>query len=461
MTTKEKRVRAPQRWLLLSFVFVTVSFVAASVYAQGVLASIDRSAAAIATNASPSIEWLADARADLGELQSSVFVLVRAAMDGRPPPPAPVEQHRTDLDQAVDRYLVLPRFEGEELYLRTIAASVRAVEDSVDHVLVLLSQHDVDAAREVASVELRMRIESASIALRDATAFNARHAAELATRIELRRHRAMTATIALDVICAVAATLLALALSRTLRAYGELVESRNELLERRADELEVFASRVSHDILSPLGTITLALGVLQKRTEPDAQLGRVVDRATAGVDRAARIVRDLLTFARSGATPAPGESCDLAQAVRDVLDGVSAEASDAHVTLEHDVESVDCSVACAPGVLTSIVANLVRNAIKYIGDAEERIVRVRAQTVDGRVRVDIEDTGPGIPADMLDVIFLPHVRGPSAGRPGLGLGLATVKRLVEAHGGAVSVRSTLGAGTTFTFELPCAHTHEA
>ncbi|HEY8076994.1 MAG TPA: HAMP domain-containing sensor histidine kinase, partial [Labilithrix sp.] len=237
--------------------------------------------------------------------------------------------------------------------------------------------------------------------------------------------------------------------------YGRVVESRNGLLERRADELEVFASRVSHDILGPLGTITLALGLVQRRVGGDPDLAGVIGRATSGVDRAARIVRDLLTFARAGASPAPGERCALESVTRDVLDGASAEAADARVELETEL-CVGSAVACAPGVLTSILSNLVRNAIKYMGDAEERRVIVRAREHDGRVFVEVADTGPGIRTDLLDVIFLPHVRGQTAGRPGLGLGLATVKRLVESHGGSVSVRSERARGSTFAFELPSA-----
>jgi signal transduction histidine kinase len=456
MAGERKRAQGPQRWLRLAFVTVTVSFVAASVYSQLVLENIDRSASSIAANASPSIERLADARADLGELQSSVLSLVRAASEGEHPSTAAVQAHRADLDSNVDRYLLLPRYEGEEHHWRQISSTVKEVEADVDNIIDLLKRDEIAAARQISMGEMRTDGERASIALRDATAFNAQHAADLALRIETRRHQTMIATIILDLICAVAATILALALSRTVRAYGEVVESRNELLERRADELEVFASRVSHDILSPLGTITLALGILQKRADKsgDRELARTTDRAIAGVDRAARIVRDLLSFARAGATPIPGETSDLGRAVRDVLDGASAEASDAEVSLETDIDSDTCSVACAPGVLTSILANLVRNAVKYMDESPVRRVVVRATRHDGNVTVDVEDTGPGIPPEMLDVIFLPHVRGATGGRPGLGLGLATVKRLVEAHGGTVSVRSTLGRGTTFSFELP-------
>jgi signal transduction histidine kinase len=70
----------------------------------------------------------------------------------------------------------------------------------------------------------------------------------------------------------------------------------------------------------------------------------------------------------------------------------------------------------------------------------------------------VEDTGPGIPPEVVDEIFLPYVRGPNQGKGGLGLGLATVKRLCETRGGRVGVRSVLGRGSIFWIELPLAST---
>jgi signal transduction histidine kinase len=71
-----------------------------------------------------------------------------------------------------------------------------------------------------------------------------------------------------------------------------------------------------------------------------------------------------------------------------------------------------------------------------------------------RVRFEIADTGPGIPEHLFVGIFEPYVRGPTSGQPGIGLGLATVKRITQMHGGEVGVQSTFGRGSVFWFELP-------
>ena len=104
----------------------------------------------------------------------------------------------------------------------------------------------------------------------------------------------------------------------------------------------------------------------------------------------------------------------------------------------------------------SVFGNVLGNAVKYIGAAPAgaRHVHVRVIEENGQVRVEVEDTGPGIAPDAQDAIFEPYVRGPNTTQPGLGLGLATVKRIVEAHGGAVGVRSIVGKGSCFWFELP-------
>lgn len=104
---------------------------------------------------------------------------------------------------------------------------------------------------------------------------------------------------------------------------------------------------------------------------------------------------------------------------------------------------------------THIVANLIRNAVKFIVDADplDRHITVRAKRHEGGVRVEIEDTGPGIKPGQESQIFNPYFRGQDS-KPGLGLGLATVKRIVEGYGGTVGVDSVLGRGSCFWFELP-------
>ena len=112
-------------------------------------------------------------------------------------------------------------------------------------------------------------------------------------------------------------------------------------------------------------------------------------------------------------------------------------------------------VACDPTVLNVVLANLLGNAAKYTRDAKDRRIEVRARRDGGRVRVEVEDSGPGLPQGLERAVFEPYFRAPDVTEPGLGLGLATVHRFVTAHGGSVGVERGR-IGTRFWFELPLA-----
>jgi signal transduction histidine kinase len=218
-------------------------------------------------------------------------------------------------------------------------------------------------------------------------------------------------------------------------------------------ELEAFAGRVAHDILSPLGVVSFALE-LAGRGANEAQRARAFERGGRAVARIKSLVDGLLGFARAGARPEEGARIDVHATLSELAADLRKTAADRGVELEVDAADVG-SAACSEGVLISIVANLARNAIKYMGDGAVRRIVVRARDAGASVRVEVEDTGPGLPPGAEERVFEPYVRGASARtQAGIGLGLATVKRLVEGHGGRVGVRSVPGKGCTFWFELP-------
>jgi signal transduction histidine kinase len=170
--------------------------------------------------------------------------------------------------------------------------------------------------------------------------------------------------------------------------------------------------------------------------------------------RVRSLVEGLLDFARAGGAPGSAH-CDVARVLADVVAELNEQADATHATIE--VGRVEGTVACSPGVLYSILSNLINNALKYLGESHERRVSVRSAQRGARVLVEVEDTGRGVPTALRQHIFEPFARGPSSdGSAGHGLGLATVKRLVSAHGGKVGVRALDGRGSIFWFELPAA-----
>jgi signal transduction histidine kinase len=230
-----------------------------------------------------------------------------------------------------------------------------------------------------------------------------------------------------------------------------LIRGYAAVMDARLSELDAFAARVAHDLRSPLQTISLGLASVAKRISDDA-VRLTAERAQGGVRRLNAMIADLLEFARSGATPEPGASAELEAVFAEVGDELRPIAARADVHLALSVEP-GLRAAASPVAIRGIVANLVENAIKYMREGSERSVAASARAHGRLARIEVRDTGIGIPAELLPAIFDRFVRGGQR-RDSYGLGLATVKRLVDAHSGTVRVESLEGVGTLFVVELP-------
>jgi signal transduction histidine kinase len=269
----------------------------------------------------------------------------------------------------------------------------------------------------------------------------------VARRIDVLARRGIKVAVLLDAL-SIGLTIFAASLAiRVVQRY-------QRTLGQRAQELDQFAGRVAHDIKSPLAATSAALYVLRADATSDRSR-KSLEGARRGVARVGRLVDGLLEFARAGAEPSPKASADVREVIEDVLTELRPMATDHRVELQVASVSPE-AVACSPGVLTSVVSNLVRNAIAHMGSSPVREVRIRALRAEGNaaVRVEVEDTGPGISETFAPRLFQPFERGPDAQHPGSGLGLATAKRFVSAHGGRIGFDSRPGHGALFWFEIP-------
>lgn len=448
-----RRLLDPSFSAPVAFLVVTLTFLLATGVSQLWAFSIQGPAADIATNAAPSIRHLAAAQGQLRHVQA---LLAGACLEPTSPTAqarlAEAEQRERDLAAQVHAYLNLPAtFPGETALWLDAERDLAALGDAIDHVATELSNgHPEDAAKTL-TAHFDPVADHAAESLRRSIDLNAAAALERAATIQQARSRAATALYVLDGLAVVMTIGAAMVVGRALSHYQRLQERNAELLRKQVEELEAFAGRVAHDILGPLSTVSLGLEMLGRREALQGETA--LTRARSGVWSIDVVVRDLLDFALSGARPARSAPLDVASTTLKVLEDLQAEATAERVELHHDLAPVP-PVGCAPGVLVSLVSNLVRNALKHMGDAPRRVVTVRARVHAARVRVEVTDTGPGIAPDVLKGLFQPYVRGRDPSRPGLGLGLATVRRLAEAHGGAVGVDTALGRGSTFWFELP-------
>ncbi|HEY0933223.1 MAG TPA: HAMP domain-containing sensor histidine kinase, partial [Trebonia sp.] len=162
----------------------------------------------------------------------------------------------------------------------------------------------------------------------------------------------------------------------------------------------------------------------------------------------------MLNRLEAGGLPLELTQVSLPDLAADAVRSAAPTAAKSGVTVHLDTEAGP-AVPADPRRLTQVLDNLIGNAVKFshVGG----LVRVRLRYARNGWRIDVSDTGIGIPADEAARLFGPFVRGSNAriaGLPGTGLGLAIVKSLVEMHGGRVQVETVLDQGTTFSVFLP-------
>ena len=227
------------------------------------------------------------------------------------------------------------------------------------------------------------------------------------------------------------------------------VSERRRLDAMRRD----FVANISHELKTPVGALGVLAEAIADAPDPD-DVSRLAERMTGEAQRVGRIIDDLLALTRieSDEESPPFQEVRLVDVVRDALERVQSLAAD-----RVDVSDVqeEHAVAGDRWQLVSAVANLVENACKY--SDEGSVITVRSRTLGRWLELEVEDRGVGIPSTDLDRVFERFYRvdrARSRDTGGTGLGLAIVRHVATNHGGDVQVRSTEGAGSTFTLRLP-------
>ena len=433
-----------------AFALVVACFLVETAVSQMVAWTIDDAATRIVTDYAPSELALASTRAELHRMQdlTSDYVDGSARLSDR----AAVDASMIALDRAVASYLKLPFVAGERALWVRVADDIRDVRETMARTLAAAEHGYTEAARRMVRTDLRAAVDRSSGDILSDIEFNAAAADTDGRLIAERRRSSLYAATGLT-IASVVLTVLAALLVYRLTAQQEALQQRHaRLLEEANAELEVFASRLSHDILSPLAATRLSIDAAL-RVQTDDAVRKKLERGVSGLDRVVRIARALFDFARAGARADPGERGDVRAVVAEVVDEYRPLADKTGARLEASVPA-PTPVACNEGLLTAALSNLVRNAITHLDGGPDQRIDILAVDAGDRVHIEVRDTGPGLAPGSEDRVFEPFVRGAGAEHPGLGLGLATVKRIVETHGGAVGVESRAGAGCRFWMDLP-------
>jgi signal transduction histidine kinase len=245
--------------------------------------------------------------------------------------------------------------------------------------------------------------------------------------------------------------------SRQRRFTDELAEKvggATRHLEAMDRAKSAFVATASHELRTPLTALLGFSEMLATRPLGGDEVRRLANIIRSETDRLARIVDDLLDLSRLEQGLAPR----LARRPVAVAPAVVAAVSLFRHRATHRL-SVECEeplppVDADPDALDRILKNLVSNAIKY--SPAGGLVSVDVRAVGARLEFSVADEGRGIAAEALPRIFEPYYRAPDASDAarGVGLGLAVVKSLVDAHGGSIRVASAPGQGTRVTFALP-------
>jgi signal transduction histidine kinase len=230
------------------------------------------------------------------------------------------------------------------------------------------------------------------------------------------------------------------------RLYGEA--------QRVIDAREEILRIVAHDLRNPLNTISMATGLLlETPMSPEALPSKLLIIKRAG-ERANRLIQDLLsvTTIEAGRLNIDPREVGVADLCFEASEMLAPLAREKGITLKVE-EAADLPPVRADAArVLQVFSNLVGNAVKFTPPGGS--ITISAAAADGSVQCSVADSGPGIPADQLPKIFGKFWQAKRGDQRGVGLGLAIVRGIVEAHGGTLGVESEVGHGTVFSFGLP-------
>jgi len=244
---------------------------------------------------------------------------------------------------------------------------------------------------------------------------------------------------------------------RLAEAQAELERYHDQRMERAEAlaNLGELAAGLAHEIKNPLAGIAGAMQILSSDLAPGDPKREVFEEIAVQVRRIEKTVTDLLSFAR----PQRMEfsPVNLNEVTKAALFLVRQHSEAKQITFQEDLAPTLPMVHADPRQIQQVFLNLILNAVQAMpggGKVTVRTQGIKRETPEGPrsvVQIEVEDTGPGIPEDVLTHIFEPFF---TTKHKGTGLGLAIVRRIVSEHSGEIKVKTFVGRGTTFTVALP-------
>ncbi len=223
-----------------------------------------------------------------------------------------------------------------------------------------------------------------------------------------------------------------------------------------------FVSHVSHELKTPLASINAYAEMLvDGEAQDEATLHQFCSVIQGQAQRLTRLIEDILNISRieSGLVKVSRSNHSMAMVIRDAVEMIKSYAQEKNITVNAQAPILYDQAHIDRDMMSQVVINLLSNAVKYTPAGGTVTIHSEVNESDNRVVVTVSDTGVGIPPEAVDHVFDKFYRVEANNKyaKGTGLGLNLVKQIVETvHGGRVFVRSEVGKGSTFGFELPMA-----
>jgi signal transduction histidine kinase len=234
-----------------------------------------------------------------------------------------------------------------------------------------------------------------------------------------------------------------------------------ERLEESVNAQSRLLNDISHELRSPLARLNVAAALARQRSGVEAH--GALDRIDLEADRLNDLIGGLLTIARLESGSDSRQKSPIS--VAEMIEGIAADADFEAQIRNCGVRCVikdDCQVLGVPGLLSSAIENVVRNAARYTQEGTSAEISLQRGHGGAEAVIRVIDAGPGVPADALDKLFRPFYRIDDArGRQtgGAGLGLAITERAVRLHGGSVNASNRPQGGLQIEIRLPLAFGH--
>ena len=226
--------------------------------------------------------------------------------------------------------------------------------------------------------------------------------------------------------------------------------------EKQTAEMKMsFFTNISHELRTPLTLISAPLEQLLKQTTLDAYNTKLLTTISRNVQRLLRLTNQLLDFRKmeSGIQPLKVTYTDIMTCINSVKELFIYKAVEKQMNLTFEPHVAQLQMWIDTDKLEKILHNLLSNALKYT--PQKGCVEIFTQEINGFIEITVSDTGPGIPDDKFDDLFVQFSQITSSpDYCSSGIGLYFTKRLVEAHGGTISAKNQLGGGMAFSFVLP-------